>query len=217
MSELVFFDVDNTLVSGQTQEYLIKYLFKCGRISFWFLLKLYFWFLLYRLGLIRDTIKIREKTFKLVSGWDNEETKQLLEDFFNREIKEKIFPQAIEIINSYQKEGRRVVLLSASLKPLIEIIGKWFNITDVVAVELETKNKKYTGKILGSVVYGQQKVEALKNIINRYNPERLIAYADHYSDLELLRFVSEPHVVNPDKKILVIAKKNNWPIHYFKL
>jgi hypothetical protein len=46
----VFFDVDDTLIDGQTQKLMVSYFYQKKKINFIFLLKIYFWFLLYKIG-----------------------------------------------------------------------------------------------------------------------------------------------------------------------
>jgi hypothetical protein len=46
----VFFDVDDTLIDGQTQKLMVSYFYQKKKINFIFLLQIYFWFLLYKIG-----------------------------------------------------------------------------------------------------------------------------------------------------------------------
>ena len=43
----VFFDIDDTLIKGQTQKLMVSYFYHKRKINSLFLLEIYFWFLLY--------------------------------------------------------------------------------------------------------------------------------------------------------------------------
>ncbi len=218
MKKIVLFDIDNVLIEGQTQKLLIHFLLKKRRIKLLFFLKLYFWFLFYRLGLIKDTIKIREKAFKSLTGWDEVEAKQLFKYFFEEYIKPRIFNESIDMIRTHINHGYEVILVSASLSEIVDEFKKYLSLKFAISTKLEIVNGVYTGKILGNIPYGENKVKAAKIFLEDkdFALEESYAYADHFSDLPLLEMVRNPVVVNPDSKLRKIATKRKWTIYDFK-
>ena len=65
---LVFFDVDDTLVNGQTQKILGKYLYKNGKVSIAFVIKILFYFLMWRIGIVKNVVPIRKECFLYPHG-----------------------------------------------------------------------------------------------------------------------------------------------------
>ncbi|MDD2935642.1 MAG: hypothetical protein PHX25_04205, partial [Candidatus Pacebacteria bacterium] len=61
----VIFDVDDTLIKGQSQKIFIDYLFKKKMISFFVYLKILIWFSLYKIGLGSNPKSVAEDSFKL--------------------------------------------------------------------------------------------------------------------------------------------------------
>ncbi len=222
MKILVFFDVDNVLLAGQTQQLMLSYFFRKGKIKikkFPFLLKTFLWFFLYKIGVVSKGFELMEEGYKLMKGMKIEELTSLFCEFFEKEIKPKIYPQAIERINFHQKQGHEVILVSKSIKNLIEIIKDYLQLPFSIATELEVKDGVLTGKIKGNVIHGEEKLMAVKRLIleKNWDLKESYAYGDHYSDLPLLEAVGHPCVVNPDRKLKRIAQKNNWPIFFWKL
>lgn len=219
MKGVVFFDIDGTLVSGQTQDMLAKYLFKKRMINLLFALKIYIWFLLYKINLIKDVDVIMRKSYQLLRGKNILEVGSLLQDFFDYNIKDKIFPEAIRLINKHQRNGRAVVLISNTINPLVDLIKEYLNVDEGFGTELEKSNNFYTGNILGDVVYGTNKVKLLEKEMPRHNWDLndSYAYSDNFSDLPLLKKVKNPVVVNPDSRMSKIAQNNNWSINKFHL
>lgn len=215
MKNVVFFDVDNVLVRGQTQKYLVRYLFKKRKISLVLLIKLYMWFLFYKLHLIHDVISIREKSFRVIRGWDVQYANQFFDEFFEDEIKHNIQEKSLSIIRNHIENGDEVVLLSASLLEIIQRIASHIGLVQVIATELKIEDGRYTGAISGEIPYGENKVKLAENFLalTQRSFSNAYAYADHYSDLHLLEKVKNPVAVNPDLKLRNIANKRKWLIY----
>lgn len=54
MKELVIFDIDGTIIKGQSQVLFLRYLLSIHRITRVFYLKILLWFILYKLGIVKD-------------------------------------------------------------------------------------------------------------------------------------------------------------------
>jgi len=222
MKIAAFFDVDNVLVAGQTQQLMIFHFFRKRKIKFEkipLLLRISLWFLLYKIGVVSEGFGLMEEGYKLVKGLRVQEFNDLLYNFFKSEVKPRIYPQALEKINFHKKQGHEIVLVSKSNKNLVDIIKNYLQLSFSIATELEVENEILTGKIKGDIVHGEKKLDAIKKLIpeKKWNLKESYAYGDHYSDLPLLRAVKHACVVNPDRKLKKEAEKNGWPIFYWQL
>lgn len=218
MNAIVFFDVDGVLVKGQTQKFLICYLFEKRKISFFLFLKIYLWFVLYKIGLTKDVLKIRKSAFRQLKGWHISEMKEILKDFFEKKIKPNIDLKTVEIIKSHLNNNDEVVLLSASLKEIVNMIKDYLKLKFEISTELEVKNGVYTGNVKGIIPYGKAKVTKVLEFLDahRYSLKNSWAYADHISDIHLLELTTHPCVVNPNRELRSIAQKRNWRIYDFR-
>lgn len=214
---LVFFDVDDTLVNGQTQKILGKYLYKNGKLSIGFLIKIVFYFLMWRIGIIKNVVPLRKESYKVISDWEVSEVEKLLRECFSKKIRARIFPQALDLIKEHQMKGHEVILISGSIDCLLRIIKEYIGTKFVIATVLKVENDKYTGEVLGPVIHGESKVRAILNFISEhdFSLEESYAYSDDVSDLPLLQLVRNPVAVNPNKKLRKIAQLEGWPISYF--
>jgi len=214
----VFFDIDNTLVKGQTQQVLVRYLYKKGKVKFYFFLKIFLWFLLYKLNLVRDVFTIRKKIFESFAGWKVSEFDTLVKECFEKEIKPRIFPEGLKLIQLHKRENYEIILTSASLSNVVEVLREELGTTFTLSTKLAVEKGRFTGKISGLIAYGENKVKMAKELVhtNKMSLEGSYAYTDHISDLPLLELVDNPVVVNPDRKLRKIAMKNNWQTYSFK-
>ena len=208
------FDIDNTVFSGITEGVLIKFLFRKNKIRFKNYFVLLFWFVFYRLHLIKDVSRIREYAAKLFKNWDIEETKELMNECFEREIRKRIFPQSISIIEEHKKRGELIVLSTASFNIIAELYKAFLKADCLISTQLGTSSGKLTGKIDGLINYGSNKVKLIKALSKKMNIDLNLScvYADHISDVDLFRVVGNCIVVNPDSNLRKIAEKNNWRI-----
>ncbi|MBU1202966.1 HAD-IB family hydrolase [Patescibacteria group bacterium] len=215
---LVFFDIDNTIVDGYTQKYFIQFLMNKGKISKKYLLFLAIWFILYKLKVIKNTNRAIKFYVGLLNGLSEQELRNIVDDFFQSKIKNHIFLGALRDVKYHLKNGHNVVFVSMSLKPIVEKIAEYLKVNYVVATNLEILNGVYTGKILGYIIEGDFRLNAIKEYIKMFDSDKLIThfYTDHYSDIPILRLIDSPHVVNPDNILYREAIKNNWEILKYK-
>ena len=220
MSYLVFFDLDDTLIKGQSQKLLIKFLFQSGKVNLILLVCIYFWFFLYNFNLIKDVIEVRKRAFLICKGWSVLDTDKLLKNFFDKFIIKSFYNDALSIIRGHKKNGGVLVLLSSSLFPLVKIVKDYLDFDFCIATKLEISKGSFTGKIDGSVVYGNSKVNEINKLIkeNKFTLNGSYAYSDHYSDLGVFYLVDNPVVVNAriNDSLFQLAKKNEWQLINFK-
>jgi len=211
--KLVIFDLDNTLINGQSQQFLLSYAFKKGLIGSGSTFIIMVWFAAYRLSLINDPRHALRFAFdRLLRGRRSIDLRRLLEDFYKDVLEKKINRRAADRLKRHQEQGDRIILLSNSLKPLVDLLAEKFGITERIATVPEEIGGVYTGRIIGRIAYGENKLELARPMLEQTGQAGSVAYADHWSDLPLLLSVSEPVAVNPDKKLARFARENNWEI-----
>jgi HAD superfamily hydrolase (TIGR01490 family) len=218
METIVFVDVDGVLIKGQTQKFLLDYLLEHKKIPPFLFFMVTCWFILYKIGLIKDSFKIRKITYRYLKGWDVNETKKIFKDFFEEKIKPKVNMSMVTIMKNHIEKGEKIVLVSASLKEIIDRLKEYFGLEYAISTELEVTDGKYTGNINGLVPYGKYKVDKISEFLrnNNFSLRNSWAYSDHISDSGLLQIVENPCAIDPDSKLRHIAVKNGWRINDFK-
>ena len=218
MSELVIFDLDNTLIKGQSQKLFLSYFFKKGLITRFFYIKLMFWFVLYKIGIVKNPKKTMEYAFSFLKDMNVDEFNQHINNFFEQRLKYYIFKDSIEIVKKNKNQDRKILIASNAIKFIPQRVTQFLNVDYYIGTKLEIENNKFTGKIDGDIIYGKNKVFAIKKFIkeNNLSLKNSWGYSDHHSDLPFLEIVDFPVVVNPSKKLLKKAQEQKWPILKFK-
>lgn len=216
MREVVIFDVDGTLLKGQSQRLFIDYLLKNKIISFTFYLKLYIWFVLYSIGLVDSPKKIMEKAYMFIQNKQYVWLEEIVDNFFNEVLKNSFFNTSVDILNGHLKKGREIFLVSNLPDIFLKKIAEYLDIKNYFGTILEVKDGVFTGKISGNIMYGKNKASIVrKNILEKSTSKvELLVYADHISDLPLFDIASQKFVVNPKKHLFNIAKEKDWSILY---
>lgn len=211
---IVFFDVDNTLIKGQSQRLFISFLFKKKLVSFLVYLKIIFWFFLYKIGIAKNPRNIAEYGFAFLRGYTLTEFEKIVDDFFNTVLRDRIYREAEKIIKEHKERGDKVILLSNSFNTLMQQLADFLLIDGFLCTKLEVVDGKFTGKIDGDIVYGINKTNLAKKYLEDNNISRdyVWAYADHISDLGILTLAGNPVVVNPSSALLKEARIRKWKI-----
>ncbi len=204
------FDLDNTLIRGYSQFYLLFYSYKKGYIHLLGFIIILIWFQLYNLHLSNSTQRIMEYAFRFVKGKTPEEFNKILDDFHKSVLWKKYYPPAVERISYHKENGDKVVIVSNAIEPLVRTVANNIGVGNVIATKLEIIDGLYTGKIIGDVVYGKIKVDAIRQ--SGISLENSFVNADHYSDLPMFELAEYPVAVNPHKTLLRHAETHNWKI-----
>lgn len=198
---LVIFDLDGTIVYGQSQEHLIKYLIKKKEISFFVYLIIFIWFLGYKIGVCHDpNWVVRYGVKKIVKNRKTVEVNKIISDFYSDSLVKKLNHTMLKKIKEHKKRKDELVLLTNCIEPLAVFVAEQLGISKVLSTKLEVNGDFYTGRIFGDIVYGEQK---RKIILEHYSESKLsesIVYADHYSDFFMFPFVKSVYLVNPSQK-----------------
>lgn len=199
--KIALFDIDKTLINGDSMFKLLKYTIKKYPRAKWNLPKLFLMLVSYKLKFI-DTKKAKENMFYTLNYLNNND----LEEFYNDVIKATVYSDAIEEIKKLREMGYYILLVSASP----ECYLKFFEIEDyvdgVIGTKLYLENDRYINKIDGENCKGEEKViritEFLKEKDLYINKNESVAYSDSLSDLPMFNLVGKAYLINYNKKNL---------------
>jgi HAD superfamily hydrolase (TIGR01490 family) len=211
---LAFFDLDGTLVIGQTQYLLIGFLRRRGVVGAGFMAGTVAWFLGYKLGLFRVTEKARARGALPFRGMTEGEVSTLMEEFASDVMTPRLNPRAVAALAGHRRQGDRVIVLSAALHPLVRALCQTLDVHEWVAAHCQIVDGRYSGTLDSSTPHGPEKARIAREMMARAgaDPAGCWAYADHESDLQLLESVGHPVAVRPKPGLLRTAREGGWPV-----
>ncbi|SQC08317.1 HAD family hydrolase [Clostridium perfringens] len=199
--KIALFDIDKTLIKGDSMFKLLKYTLKKYPKSSLKLPTLFFVLILYKLGFI-DTKKAKENMFYTLNYLDNEDIKK----FFYEVIKGITYNDAIGEIKRLKSKGYYILLVSASPECYLKFFELEEYIDGVIGTKLHFKNNKYVNKIDGYNCKGEEKVKRINEYLKERNlsidKESSLAYSDSLSDLPMFNLVGKAYLINYNKKNL---------------
>ena len=121
-----------------------------------------------------------------------------------------------EIVRQRKAEGHCTVLVSATYEPFLEPVQRALGFDVVIGTRVEVEAGRVTGRVVGDVVTGAEKVQRVLSLVGDTDPPidlgRSLAYADTERDLDLLHLVGLPVAVWPNARLERIAQSRDWPI-----
>nr|WP_245802149.1 HAD family hydrolase [Corynebacterium pacaense] len=159
----------------------------------------------------------RNQLTAMVSGWDVAQVRTIAEETMHSVVTPTIYAEARELIEFHQEQGHDVIIVSASVRELVEPIAEELGVSQTVNTVLETRNGAYTGEVL-FYCKGGAKARAIEDLagVNGYDLPSCFAYSDSFTDLPMLEIVGHPSAVNPDRGLKKVALERGWKILSFK-
>lgn len=215
-NKIAFVDIDGTIVRGQSQQILVKYLFSVGEISVAHLISIYTWFFIYKIGFPLNPESILRRSVNFLTGKSSSSIETIIDGFILNRLSLYLYDKASDFIDKLHADGYQIVFLSSALSPLVKRLARYLDVDDYISNCAEIKDGFYTGRIAGSVIYGKTKIDAANDYIrgNNFDEDNVCVYADHVSDLPLLSRFKCAYAVNPARKMKRLAKGRNIGIIY---
>jgi HAD superfamily hydrolase (TIGR01490 family) len=215
-----FFDLDKTLMAGSSGMVFARVANRKGFVPRGQLAKWGLDHLRYRLRGSSDeqTNAVLEVAKRIFAEIPEREVERMGPEVLAG-ILPRIYPQMLDEVHRHQDDGRATFIVSAAgndlVKTLAAVLGMEGGIGTSWAVG---SDGRYTGEMDGPFVYGDGKVEAMRQFADKHDIDlgASYAYSDSVSDLPMLRAVGHAVVVNPDSDLLEIARQEDWRVMRFE-
>jgi HAD superfamily hydrolase (TIGR01490 family) len=209
-----FFDVDGTLLSASSGTLYTKFLInekKIGRIE---IMKAIGYYALHRIG----RLDIQNLTKKVGSKFKGEKEAQMISDcdrWYKAMVRPYVRPQLIEAIENHKRQGHNIALLTAVTIYLAKPLGVDMGVDGYICNYLEVKDGVFTGRMTEPLCYGEGKVLYAKKYAaeNDIDLDKSYFYTDSITDLDFLKVVGNPVIINPDPLLRREANRRKWPVH----
>ncbi|MEU9887224.1 HAD-IB family hydrolase [Sphaerisporangium sp. NPDC051011] len=216
-----FFDVDNTMMRGASIYHFARGLASRGLFTTGDLLKFAIGQALFRVRGNENPAHIaraKETALAFVVGLKVEDVVRLGEEIYDEVMADRIWAGTRALAQGHLDRGQRVWLVTATPVELSRVIAQRLGLTGALGTVAETENGVYTGRLVGDLLHGPAKAEAVKALARREGLDlsRCTAYSDSANDLPLLRLVGHPCAINPDSELLEYARKSDWPVRDFR-
>ena len=212
---LVLFDLDNTLLAGDSDFEWAQYLIEQGVLD----REVYearnqAFYDQYRAGTL-DIREFLDFQLKPLSRHPRSQLDAWHRDFMERKVRPLMREKARALVARHRGDLR--VVITATNSFVTAPIAREFGIPDLIATEPEQRNGEFSGAVSGIPCFREGKVARLEQwLAGRGSSLAAFAeswfYSDSLNDLPLLDRVSHPVAVDPDATLRGHAERKGWPI-----
>ena len=216
-----FFDVDNTVMQGASIFHLARGLHRRNFFTTRDILAAAYKQAYFRFVGVEDPEHVadaRNSALSFIAGHTVEELEGLGEEIFDEAMAHRIWPGTRALAQLHLDRGQRVWLVTAAPIEIAQIIARRLGLTGAMGTVSEHVDGIYTGKLVGDLLHGPAKAEAVKALAVRehLDLERCSAYSDSFNDLPMLNLVGDPCAINPDSRLRDHAKEQGWRIRDYR-
>ena len=217
MNELLIFDLDNTLLAGDSDRNWGIFLAEQKVVKSSYLDESEKFYNNYYDGSL-DIDGFLSFCLKPLIENDMSYLLELRKQFIEDKIKPIITEPGREIINQAIEDDKTVIIATATNDFVTRPIADLFNVRTLIATEFEVIDQKFTGKVLNTPCFREGKVSKVKKWVddNNFDLSKASFYSDSFNDLPLLEKVKNPVIVDGDDKLLEIGKNRNWDCISFR-
>lgn len=215
--QLALFDLDNTLLSGDSDYEWTQHLISKGVLERdAFELRNSEFFAQYKAGTL-DIYQFLD--FQLASLAQNSraDLDTWHAEFMATRVRPMLDQKARDLVKRHQDQGDLCALVTATNSFVTGPICRELNIPHLIATIPAQVNGQFTGKPRGTPAYREGKVTRVEDWLESLGLwwscfERSWFYSDSLNDLPLLSQVSDPVAVDPDSILRAHAEAAGWPI-----
>lgn len=212
--KLAIFDLDNTLIGGDSDYLWGKFLCKHGFVDQeTHSTEHERYYRDYKAGVL-DIREFLAFQLQPLANTDPAILSARRKQYIDEMIRPILLDKAIELIANHRQQNHVLLIITATNRFITEPIAELLNISNLIASEAEMKNGHYTGNPAGIPSYAGGKITRLNNWLEEHNyqPDEIWFYSDSHNDLPLLKIVEHPVAVDPDEILKKEAEENGWPI-----
>ncbi|CAM3455397.1 HAD family hydrolase [Halomonas casei] len=211
---LAIFDLDNTLLSTDSDHAWGEFLLEQGVVDPIAYREANERFMAdYNAGKL-DMAAFLEVALKPLADNLPEQLSAWHQQFMVSKIEPHILPKAEELLARHRTQGDTLLIITATNRFITAPIAERLGVDNLIAVNPEVKEGRYTGRVSGIPSFREGKVTRLNQWLEHQDISMDGAwfYSDSHNDLPLLEKVDHPVAVDPDDTLRQVAEERQWRI-----
>jgi HAD superfamily hydrolase (TIGR01490 family) len=211
---LAIFDLDNTLLAGDSDYLWGQFLVEAGIVDAEYYERENQRF--YRAYLDGSLDMEEYLTFALapLACYDPMDLFAWRERFLEANIRPILQAKALALLDWHRKAGDILLIITATNRFVTQPIAEMLRVPNLLATEVEQENGRFTGRSHGTPCFRDGKIRRLRAWLDEaeHSLEGSWFYSDSHNDLPLLGQVTYPVAVDPDDILYHHARERGWRI-----
>jgi len=215
--ELALFDLDNTLLAGDSDYEWAQFLIELGVLDrATYEARNDEFFAQYKAGTL-DIYEFLDFQLAPLARHPRAELDAWHAEFMDAKVRPMIGDRSRELIERHRRAGALCAIVTATNSFVTGPIAREFGVAHLIATEPEARAGRFTGKVAGTPCFRDGKVVRLEQWLAAIGrPLASFAtstfYSDSHNDLPLLERVTRPVAVDPDDALRRLAESRGWQI-----
>jgi HAD superfamily hydrolase (TIGR01490 family) len=216
-TELALFDLDNTLLSGDSDYEWAQFLIERGELErSAYEAKNEDFFRQYKSGRL-DIHEFLEFQLAPLARYPREQLDAWHGEFMQSKVRPMIRRKGRDLVRRHLDDGHLCAVVTSTNSFITAPIAREFGVDHLLATELELDNGRFTGRPSGTPCFRQGKVTRLAEWLGERGQSlgsfsASWFYSDSLNDLPLLERVTHPVAVDPDETLQGEALARGWNI-----
>jgi HAD superfamily hydrolase (TIGR01490 family) len=216
MQNLALFDLDNTLLAGDSDYNWSLFLIDEGLLD----AKTHHdrneqFYADYKNGCL-DIVEFLKFQLQPLSQYPKAFLDELHKKYMQKVIRPMMTEKAQNLVDKHKAAGDLCVVITATNSFVTKPIATAYGIENLIGSDPEMVNGEYTGGVTGVPTYKEGKVTRLNQWLAERRKqlsdfERSYFYSDSHNDLALMKLVTNPIAVDADVILKTYAEEQAWP------
>jgi HAD superfamily hydrolase (TIGR01490 family) len=212
---LTLFDLDNTLIAGDSDYGWAKFLIDEGVLD----AEAYearnaAFFADYQAGRL-DIRAFLDFQLKPLADHPTDQLFAWRERFVSERIVPMLLPAARAVVDARRSAGDLMAVVTATNSFVTRPIATLYGIEHLIATEPEQADGRFTGRVSGEPCFRDGKLRCLRGWLSARGRaldqfDESWFYSDSHNDLALLEAVTHPVAVDADPNLAELAKQRGW-------
>jgi HAD superfamily hydrolase (TIGR01490 family) len=211
---LAIFDLDNTLLSGDSDHLWGQFLASRGVVDGEsYERENQRFYDEYKAGQL-DIFEFLTFSLRPLAEMEPDKLHTLHREFMAERILPIIPQKSRDLLEKHRQQGDVLLIITATNRFVTEPIAAALGVEHLLATDPEMLDGRYTGKVSGIPCFKEGKVKRLDSWLasTRYSMQDSWFYSDSLNDIPLLERVDNPIAVDPDETLAQHAEMKGWPI-----
>ena len=211
---LAIFDLDNTLLAGDSDHLWGEYLCAQGLVDVEaYRAKNDQFYQDYLSGQL-DVIAYQNFCQEVLGRTDKEMLSQWHADFMRDYIEPIILPKGEKLLAKHRAAGDLVMIITATNRFITGPIAQRLGVEHLIATACGMQDGQYTGELVNVPSFQEGKITRLNAWLAEHQATLVDSYfySDSHNDLPLLEQVTHPVAVDPDDTLRELAEQRGWKV-----
>lgn len=212
---LAIFDLDNTLLAGDSDHAWGEFLVAQGQVTATDYAQANDYFYAQYLAGALNIDEYVAFVMKPLQSLSEAKRQQLRAQFVETVVRNMIAPGTADLLAQHRAAEDELIIITATIEFITAPIAQLLGVQHLLAtVPEQNAAGHFTGRIAGVPAFQGGKITRLEQWLEARDVQfdQQWFYSDSHNDLPLLSQVTHPVAVDPDEQLASHAKTQGWPI-----